>query len=76
MEAVESVKDDETRARVRVQAEQLESLATRGRVPDHGRLARHQHVIQELKVEADEVADQLERVNELLVTVREGIEGV
>lgn len=75
-EASDDVANDETRDRLRDQASQLRSLASRDRVPDHGRLDRHQHVIREIMNEADEIATQLKTVNELITSVREELEGV
>lgn len=68
---------DEAAERLRRQADQLASLAEADRGPDHGRLARHQEAIRELKAEVDDEVDALideayARINEY----RSTLEGV
>jgi len=68
---------DEAAERLRRQADQLASLAEADRGPDHGRLARHQEAIREIKSEVDDEVDALideayARINEY----RSTLEGV
>ena len=59
------------------QSEQLERLATRDRGADHGRLARHETVLGEIReTNAGEVADLVEAALADMRSYREGVEGV
>ena len=67
----------ETRERLFEQAEALADAATADTGPDHGKLARHLHVLREIEAEVDETAaDQVERARDLLSSYREGVDGV
>lgn len=69
--------DDEAGERLQTQAEQLESLSNADRGPDHGRLARHEHVLRSI---ADEEGGAVtERIDDALASIssyRETLEGV
>lgn len=58
-------------------AGQLDTLATRNRPPDHGRLARLLNALGEVEAEAGEaVVDHLEKARAEISAFRETIEGV
>ncbi|MFP8953361.1 hypothetical protein ACLI4Z_10360 [Natrialbaceae archaeon A-arb3/5] len=68
---------DETRERLESQATQFSDLADADRGPDHGKLARHEHILAEIADEeggavANHVADALESIQ----SFRETLEGV
>ncbi|MFB6137915.1 MAG: hypothetical protein ABEJ42_06190 [Halobacteriaceae archaeon] len=72
--AAEAVGDEEVEKRLYDQSEQLATLATADRGPDHGRLARHMRALQTLEEEtggdvAEAIADALEAVTEYRSTV-------
>lgn len=60
--------------RLETQAEQLAELASRDQAPDHGRLARHMTILQELHEETDDPA--IETAYEQVREFREGVSGV
>lgn len=69
--------DEETADRLRDLSAQLETLATRDRAPDHGRLARVQRALEEVAAEADAaVADAVEEADDAIDAFRETLEGV
>lgn len=75
--AAEAHDDDTATNRLREHAGQLTELAARDRGPDHGRLARHLHVLNEVATDApDEAATEIERARALLTAYRETVEGV
>lgn len=58
-------------------ADQLEQLAAADRGPDHGRLARHEHVLTEVaEEEGGEVAEAIETALRDIRAYRETVEGV
>lgn len=76
-EIAEDVEDESIRERLTNQAEQLVRLAEQDRGPDHGRLARHQQTLRELKAAVDaDTAARIDTVNEHIVAYRETVEGV
>ena len=59
------------------QSEQLASLATRDRGPDHGRLDRHLNTLRELTEESEgEVHDRIVEARNAVIEYRETVEGV
>ena len=77
-EASEAASDEDVSERLESQAIQFESLAADDRGPDHGRLARHEHILAEI---SDEEGDGpvVEHIGEALTaikTYRETLEGV
>ncbi|MFB6078209.1 MAG: hypothetical protein ABEJ80_04445 [Halarchaeum sp.] len=72
--AADETDDDEISDRLRTQADALGSLADGERGPDHGRLARHTHALQEIGADGDDdvaaaVEDALEHVRAYRSTV-------
>ncbi|MFB6142154.1 MAG: hypothetical protein ABEJ30_02290 [Halorientalis sp.] len=56
---------------------QLETLSTRDRAPDHGRLARIQNALGDLREGADaDVAEAIDDADDAIDAFRETIEGV
>lgn len=75
-EAAESA-DGEIGDRLENQAEQLSTLATADRGPDHGRLARHTNKLQEIGDDADEeVQSAVEEALDHVTEYRKTVEGV
>jgi len=69
--------DDDAAERLRDLAGQLDSLATRDRGPDHGRLARIELALDDLVEEADDdAAADIDAAHESVVAYRETVEGV
>ena len=69
--------EGEASERLRDQSEQLASLATRERGPDHGRLDRHLNTLRELTEESEgEVHDDVVEAREAVIAYRETVEGV
>lgn len=70
--------DSETVAeRLEKQASQFEDLSTADRGPDHGRLAKHEHVLTEIIEEnPDDVAEPVEDALESVRAYRETVDGV
>jgi hypothetical protein len=67
----------ELQRRLYDQSDQIASLATRERGPDHGRLDRHMNTLREISGELDgEAADHVAAALEDLREYREGVEGV
>lgn len=62
---------------LREQARQLASLADSDRGPDHGRLARHQAKLRDVRAEVDdEVGARIDEANDRINAHRETLEGV
>lgn len=75
--AAEGVDDEDLHERVTGQADQLAALAERDRGPDHGRVARHQGALRDIKAEAGGALDEpIDEANDLLNAYRETVEGV
>lgn len=75
--ASDAAADESTAERLREQADQLARLAERAEAPDHGRLARHEHVLGELQAGADDaVAERVADAKAHVSAYRETIEGV
>lgn len=76
-DAADAADSDEASDRLETQSTKLQQLATADRGPDHGRLARHEHILNEIADEqggavADRVEDALDSIHEF----RETLEGV
>ena len=72
--AADETTDDDAAERLESLASQLDTLATRDRDPDHGRLARIENALNDL--EDSDVGDQVESAHESVVAFRETVEGV
>ena len=69
--------EGEASERLRDQSDQLASLATRERGPDHGRLDRHLNTLRELTEESDGgVHDRIVEAREAVIEYRKTVEGV
>lgn len=62
--------------RLQNQADELSGLAERDREPDHGRIARHQQKLKDIKEVAPAAAEAVDEANERLSEYRETVEGV
>lgn len=75
--AAEAAGDGEARDRLREQSTQFDSLADADRGPDHGTIARHEHILTELAAdEGGETAEHIEAALESIRAYRETVEGV
>jgi hypothetical protein len=69
--------DGEAAAALQEQADQLASLAEADRGPDHGRLARHQSKLRDVRGTVDDdVGARIDEANDLINAHRETLEGV
>ncbi|THE66586.1 hypothetical protein D8Y22_00165 [Salinadaptatus halalkaliphilus] len=69
--------DEETRDRLQTQSAQFAALADAERGPDHGKLARHEHVLTEIADDTGgEVEAAIEDALESIRAYRETVEGV
>ncbi|WP_138798471.1 hypothetical protein [Halostella sp. PRR32] len=69
--------DDEARERLYDQSDQFADLATADRGPDHGRLARHERILDEIgDDENDEVRTAIDDALAEIRSYRETLEGV
>lgn len=79
-EALERAADEaegEAAEKLREQARQFASFADGDRGPDHGRLARHQAALRDLRAEVDEeVGARIDEANDRVNAHRETLEGV
>lgn len=76
-DASRATEDDAVASRLREQADQLARLAERDAGPDHGRLARHQHVLSDILEDAGAAArDDIEAAKAHISAYRETVEGV
>ena len=79
-EALRSAADEadapESRDRLRDQAEQFETMAGAARGPDHGRLARHEHILKEIKDTDPDAGTYIENALDAIHAYRETLEGV
>lgn len=62
--------------RLREQSAQFEELTEADTGPDHGKLARHEHILSEIADEEVEAADHIESALESIRAYRETLEGV
>lgn len=75
--AAELATDEEVRSGLTTHAEAYRTLATRERGPDHGRLARHERGLADLRADASEdVAERIERALADVRAYRETVDGV
>jgi hypothetical protein len=75
-QAAETATGD-TRERIYEQAEAFADAAVADEGPDHGKLARHLHVLREIEDNVGEEATaHVETARELLSEYREGVDGV
>jgi hypothetical protein len=75
--ASEGADDDAASERLTELAEQLDRLATGDRGPDHGRMARIQNALSDLKSEvAEEVVADIDAAKDAISAYRETVEGV
>jgi hypothetical protein len=73
--AAAAVANSKERERLEGQADQFATLADRG--PDHGRLARHENALREIKAAADDdVSERIEAAMDAITAYRETLEGV
>jgi hypothetical protein len=73
--AAAELADGDERDRLERQAEQFVNLAETG--ADHGRLARHENALREIKAATGEdVGDRIDAAMEAITAYRETIEGV
>lgn len=75
-QAAETADDTGVVERLETQAAELEALAGREQGPDHGGLARHQQKLRDIKEEAPETAESIDKANDHINAYRETIEGV
>ncbi len=68
---------DDARERLEAQASEFETLAEADRGPDHGKLARHEHILTDIADdEGGKVADHIEDALNSIRAYRETVEGV
>lgn len=76
-EAAEAADDEGNRERLENQSEQLQGIAEDPSGVDHGKLARHEHVITSIgDDEGGDVADRVDDAIESIHAFRETLEGV
>ncbi|PCR92286.1 DUF7553 family protein [Natrinema ejinorense] len=76
-DAAGAASDDEARERLQNQAAKFEDYATADHGPDHGQLARHEHILNDIADdEGGDVADHLEDALEAITEFRSTLEGV
>ncbi|SEW24305.1 DUF7553 family protein [Natrinema salifodinae] len=76
-QAADAASDDEAAERLENQAAKFDDHAAADRGPDHGQLARHEHILNDIADEeggdvASEIGDALESIS----AFRETVEGV
>ncbi|GAB3678803.1 DUF7553 family protein [Halopiger thermotolerans] len=75
--AADATDNDDARERLANQADEFDDLATADRGPDHGKLARHEHILTDIAdEEGGEVADRVEEALESIRAFRSTVEGV
>ncbi|OLZ42268.1 hypothetical protein A6E15_15410 [Natrinema saccharevitans] len=75
--AAAAASDDEARDRLENQASTFEAYAGADRGPDHGQLARHEHILNDIAdEEGGDVASKLADALESISAFRETVEGV
>ncbi|WP_226039997.1 hypothetical protein [Natrinema sp. DC36] len=76
-EAADATANDEAQDRLRTQAAKFEDYATADHGPDHGQLARHEHILNEIADdEGGDVASNLEDALASISEFRSDLEGV
>lgn len=75
--AADAATDEETRERLRTQSSQLADHAAADRGPDHGTLARHEHILTDIAdEEGGDVGASVEDALESIRSFRETVSGV
>ena len=75
--AAEDTDSDEARQRLAELADQLDTLATDERGPDHGRLARIQSALNDLSsADAEDVTEAIDDADEQINEYRSDLDGV
>ncbi|QLG50013.1 DUF7553 family protein [Natrinema halophilum] len=75
--AADETSDDTAADRLQTQSEKFAEYATADRGPDHGQLARHEHILNEIADdEGGNVASNIEDALESISAFRETVEGV
>lgn len=74
--AADGAEDARTRERLEDQATQFDALAEAERGPDHGKLARHEHILTEIAREEDDAAADIEAALDSIRAYRQTVEGV
>ena len=76
-DASDAASDSEVTERLESQASQFESMAEADRGPDHGKLARHEHILHSIAdEEGGDVAEHIEDALSAISSYRETLEGV
>lgn len=75
-DGAEAVADETARQRLRDQADQFAAIADGERDADHGKLARHEHILSELAEEHPVVEAQVDAALESIRSYRATLEGV
>ncbi len=77
LNAAANAATDDARERLESQAAEFETLAEADRGPDHGKLARHEHILTDIADdEGEAVADHIEDALNSIRAYRETVEGV
>lgn len=75
--AADAASGDEARERLQNQASKFEDYATADRGPDHGQLARHEHILNDIADdEGGDVADHVDDALASITEFRSTLEGV
>jgi len=76
-EASEAADEDGVRDRLYDQSDEFARMATADRGPDHGRLARHENILAEIKKNGnDAVGEHIDEAKEAITEYREDLPGV
>lgn len=75
-DAAELATDEDRRERLENQATEFDTLADAERGPDHGKLARHEHILIEIAEAEDDAAESIEAALESIRAYRQTVEGV
>ncbi len=75
-EAAAATKQETARERLRNQSNQFSKLANSDAGADHGKLARHEHILTELAGDAPEAATHINEALESIRAYRATIDGV
>ncbi|WP_135821945.1 DUF7553 family protein [Halostella litorea] len=76
-EASEAADEDEVRDRLYDQSDEFARLATADRGPDHGRLARHENILAEIRKNAnDAVGEHIDAAKDAITEYRKDLPGV
>ncbi|AEH35985.1 DUF7553 family protein [Halopiger xanaduensis] len=75
--AADATSNDDARERLENQSSEFEDLANADRGPDHGKLARHEHILTDIAdEEGGEVAEHVEEALESIRAFRSTVDGV